>query len=238
MRLSRLKTKVATFIAYKKVISHLKKSRENAFQTGREFCSIYCIIYSEFKNNDLYDVRNIWNSLCRVNGFSNMAIYSLLNKDIDFPKFFSKFNLNLLRLNPVLLSCFFRGYYINDMNLFSTNIQTGTFTGNSSSTKYVILYDNHYHYLLFIYNYLSTNHANMSNGINMQLNNCNDMYSINEESDSTCYKLIFEKKEFDFIDPIRLLLNFLYSHMIDASDALGHEDRYLYALYSKYSINT
>lgn len=229
---SNLKKIYRTHKSIKKVISYIKLSRETSFQIGREFSTIYYIIYKEFKNNDLYNTDNIWFSLNKINGFKEMILFKFINEHIDFPRFFSKVNLYVLRLEPSILSCYFRGYYINDMNLYSTNITSGHIDDDKIS--YMVLYDNHYHYLLFLYNYLSTNHTNTVRGVNIQLNSMADLYSINEDTDQMCYKLIFEKKEFDFIDPIRLLLNFLYAGVTDIDDALGPEDRYLYASFLKY----
>ncbi len=234
--MGRLTTSFYTWLSVKKTISYLKNNKENAFQIGREFCTLYSIIYEEFKKNDLFNTETIWTLLERITGFENMVIHKFINHKTDFPKYFSKCNLKLLTLNPVILSSYFRGYYINDMNLFSTNISS-----NSESTDkihYMVLYDNHYHYLLFIYNYLSTNHTNVMNGINMQLNDKADSYSINEESDEMCYKLIFEKKKLDFIDPIRLLLNFLYKDIFDHTETLGPEDKYLYLSFMRYKAIT
>jgi hypothetical protein len=217
--------------AIKKTISYIKKNKDNAFQMGREFCTIYSILYEEFKKNELFNTYDIWDSLLKIIGFKDMIIYEFVNKEIDFPKYFSKCNLKILTLNSTLLSSYFRGYYINDLNLYSTNISANKF---NETNQYFVLYDNHYHYLLFIYNYLSTNHTNTMHGIHMQLNDKLDKYSINEESDEMCYKLIFEKKRLDFIDPIRLLLNFLYKDVFDHTETLGKEDKYLYLCYLKY----
>lgn len=229
---SRLKRRFYTYKSIKKVIAYIKISNDTSFQIGREFCTIYYIIYKEFKNNDLYNTEHIWTSLNKITGFKDMVLFKYINEFIDFPRFFSKLNLNILRLPPLVLSCYFRGYYINDMNLFSTNIISGHI--DDDKINYMVLYDNHYHYLLFLYNYLSTNHTNTIRGVNIQLNSMSDLYSINDDSDQMCYKLIFEKKEFDFIDPIRLLLNFLYSGVADVDDTLGPEDRYLYLSFLKY----
>lgn len=230
--MKRLLTIFHTRRSIRRTLSYLKKNREQAFQIGREFCTLYSIIYEEFKKNDLFNTDSIWQTLNKITGFENMIIYKFVTEQTDFPKYFSKCNLKLLTLSPSILSAYFRGYYVNDMNLFSTNISY-----NSSSTEniqYIVLYDTHYHYLLFIYNYLSTNHTNVMNGINMQLNDKADTYSINEESDEMCYKLIFEKKKFDFIDPIRLLLNFLYKDIFDHTETLSKEDKYLYMAFMRY----
>jgi len=220
-----------THLAVKKTLSYIKKCKENAFQIGREFCTIYSIIYEEFKKNDLFNTDSIWSVLFRITGFENMIIYNFISESVDFPKYFSKCNLKLLTLKPYILSFYFRGYYINDMSLFSTNINTMM---SSESKQYLVLYDNHYHYLLFIYNYLSTNHTNIMNGVHMQLNDNSDSYSINEESDLMCYKLIFEKNNFDFVDPIRLILNFLYKDIFDHTETLSKEDKQLYISFMKY----
>jgi hypothetical protein len=224
-------TNLKTYIAVKKTTSYIKKSRECAFQIGREFCTIYSIIYEEFKKNELFNTDNIWSVFFRITGFENMIIYKFISQSIDFPKYFSKCNLKLLTLSPHILSSYFRGYYINDMSLFSTNINTIL---SSDSKQYLVLYDNHYHYLLFIYNYLSTNHTNIMNGIHMQLNDNSDLYSINEESDLMCYKLVFEKNNFDFIDPIRLILSFLYKDIFDHTETLSKEDKYLFLSFMRY----
>ncbi len=224
-------TNLKTYIAVKKTTSYIKKNKDCAFQIGREFCTIYSIVYEEFKKNELFNTDNIWSVFFRITGFENMILYKFINEHVDFPKYFSKCNLRLLTLSPHILSSYFRGYYINDMSLFSTNINTIL---SSDSKRYLVLYDNHYHYLLFIYNYLSTNHTNIMNGIHMQLNDNSDLYSINEESDLMCYKLVFEKNNFDFIDPIRLLLNFLYKDIFDHTETLSKEDKYLFLSFMKY----
>jgi hypothetical protein len=223
----RFKTSIAVF----KTIKYMKRNKDYSYKIGREFCTIFCIIYNEFKKNDLFNIEDTYRVLQDINGFESMILSSILNKDINFQSYFSKCNLKLLQLKLSILTSFFRGYYINDMSLFSTNIMEP-----SNGSKYVVLYDNHYHYLLFIYNYLSTIHTNKS--VSIILNNNEDKYSINEESDSLCYKLIFEKKEFEFIDSIRLLLNFLYNDVEDVMDTISREDKYLYSVFMSYKSNS
>ncbi len=225
-----LKERFKSYLAVLRTIRYIKGGKDHAYQIGREFCTIFCIIYNEFKKNDLFNISHTYEVLQSINGFENMILYSFLNKDVNFQYYFSKCNIKILQLKLVYLTSFLRGYYINDMNLFSTNISEGI-----SNNKFIVLYDNHYHYLLFIYNYLSTVHTNKSVSIN--LNNNEDKYSINEDSDAQCYKLIFEKKEFEFIDSIRLLLNFLYNDVEDATEILSQEDKYLYSVFMSYKTN-
>lgn len=211
-----------TNIAIYRTVHFIRKNRENAFKIGREFCSIFYIIYKEFKKNSLYPSENIWDSLTGTRGFEDMSVARFVSKHTDFVKFFSKCNFKILQLKPALLSSFFRGYYVNDINLFSTNITEDT------DRKFIVLYDNHYHYLLFLYNYLS------GKGVDIQLNDSDDPYSVNEYSDSSCYKLIFEKKSHDFIDPIKNLLNFLYVGVEDRHDCFGNDDECLFNRYMMY----
>lgn len=208
-----------TNIAVFRAMRFIKKNNENAFKIGREFCSLFYIIYSEFRRNSIYSTGNIWESFNNTEGFNNMLLYDFIGPRTDFPMFFSKCNLKILQLKASRLSSFFRGYYINDINLFSTNIS------DNSVDKFIVLYDNHYHYLLFLYNYLS------SKGTSIKLNDAADKYSINEDSDAMCYKLIFEKKNYDFIDPIKNLLNFLYTSVENNYDCMGEDDRMLFNRY-------
>jgi hypothetical protein len=219
--------KIYTEIAVFKALSYIKKHRDNAYTIGKELCTLFFIVYSEFKRDDTYNTIYIWNSLSSINGFDSMILSSILHSAIDYPRFFSKLNLKILQLKPNVLGAFMRGYYINDMNMFSTNIST------AADTKYVTLYDSHYHFLLFIYNYLSTNISNVA-GVRLVLNDASDSHSFNEESDAMCYKLIFEKKEYDFIDPIRLVLSFFYKDVMDPYDTCNNEDRNVYIMFNKY----
>lgn len=225
-----LKERFKTNLAVLRTIRYINGSKDQAYQIGREFCTIFFIIYNEFKKNDLFNVKHTYDVLKSINGFETMILHSFIKKDINFQRYFSKCNIKILQLKLTHLTSFLRGYYINDMNLFSTNISE-----INSNNKFIVLYDNHYHYLLFIYNYLSTIHTNKSVSIN--LNNNEDKYSINEDSDSQCYKIIFEKKEFEFIDSIRLLLNFLYGGVEDATQVLSKEDKYLYSIFMSYKTN-
>jgi len=211
-----------TNIAVFRAMRFIKKNNENAFKIGREFCSLFYIIYSEFKKNHLYPSDMIWESFKQMEGFNNLIISNFIGPRLDYPMFFSKCNLKILQMKASRLSSFFRGYYINDINLFSTNITT------NSMDKFIVLYDSHYHYLLFLYNYLS------SKGTSINLNDQADQYSINEDSDAMCYKLIFEKKNYDFIDPIKNLLNFLYTSVDSNYDCMGDDDRILFNRYLAY----
>lgn len=174
---------IYTNIAVFRTMRYIKRSNENSFKIGRELCALFCILYSEFKKNSMFSTDNTWDTFTSVNGFDHMILTRFISGSVDFPKYFSKCNYKILKMDPRRLSSFFRGYYINDINLFSTNINE-----LNSTNKYFVLYDTHYHYLLFIYNYLE------ARGVHIQLNDTADKYSINEDSDSMCYKLIFEKK--------------------------------------------
>lgn len=210
---------LVTNVAVFRAMRYIKKNDENAFRMGREFCSLFYIIYSEFKKNSMYAVHNAWDSINSFNGFDLMVVSEFVSRNVDFSKFFSKCNIKILQLSPDRLSSFFRGYYVNDLNLFSTNINENV------DNTFIVLYDCHYHYLLFLFNYL------FGKGIEIQLNDAADKYSINEDSDAMCYKLVFEKKNYDFIDPVKNLLNFLYTSVEDHYDCIGDDDK---ALFNKY----
>ena len=219
-----LSKNLATYFAIRKTIKTIKKNYELSFRIGRELSLLYYKIYLNLKADENFNLDYVYNIITSCHEYDDMILSNILHYNIDFPKYFSKVNIKLLQLNIENISAFMRGYYLNEMTLYSTNI-----IQDNSENLWFVLYDNQYHYLLFLYNYLNNNYT--SGYVKLLLNDGDDPYSINDDSNELGYKLIFQKKKYDFVDSIRLLLDFFYFNKIITYNS---DDDYVFKIYNKY----
>lgn len=216
---------IATYLAIKRTIKKINKNYELAFKIGKELSIIYYKIYINLRSDDLLNFEYIYNIISSIFNYNDFVLSKIINQNIDYSRYFSKINIKLLQLDIKCISVFMRGYYLNDMTSYSTNITC------KDSNIWFVLYDNQYHYLLFIYNYLNNNYT--SSYIKLLLNDKNDTYSINDESNELQYKLIFQKNNYDFIDSIKLILDFFYKDIIAT---YNEDDAKLYRIYKEYEL--
>ena len=94
----------------------------------------------------------------------------------------------LIKIKKEYLSSFLRGYYLNILDLYSTNINYYYIDHN-----YFVLYDYHPYLLLLIYKIIVKDHI-LSYKIKLLFNYIEDKYSINETTEDCNYKLIFIHK--------------------------------------------
>lgn len=212
-----LKKNIATNYAVYKIIKFMKKSDINAFVIGNEIIYIYSLIYNKYKDNDgNYDIDNeFYNYLINIKNYNQMYLYDFITKNILFSKFFTKLNLKIFKMKSNIYWSYLRGYYVNDFEFFIFHI-------NKCNTSYCIIYDYHPHYITFIYEFFKKIYVNNID-MNIELNNDYDIYSLDNETKNTNYKLIINHAPHDFNNPILDLFKFLYinvNHIDELHDTL------------------
>lgn len=231
-----IKQSLITHLIINKLINYIKKDRCNATNIGMEI-SLYnfhkynnnCnkIGISILTDNSFYYLINQINTNYNLN--ISLTNISIINKK----KFFTKFNKKIYRLNKYLLYSFFRGYYFNNLYLYSTNINLNN-TTNTNKSLYFVLYDFNSEYLKFIYFYI-INLIPFNPKIKFLLNTNIDKYSINELTDNIPYKLVFLHKTKYYNNIIYTLLsNFFYN--IYSSENLNDEELLIYTFYKNFNI--
>lgn len=223
---NKLKSFYYTKLARYKILRLIKKNTYMAYTIGREICGIYNLIFLKTKENDLFNYMNIYSLFYNNEAYKDFQLLSILNQYIDYEILFSKLNIDVLQLNINILSAYLRGYYINELSMNSINIS------NKNEINWLVLYDYHYHYLLYLYNYFSNIYS--TSYMRIELNNDTDLYSFNSFTDELTYKLIFLKKNTDFIDTIEMILSFLYKNIDSKIDLHNEEDIFVYETYKAY----
>lgn len=223
------KQKIATYISIYRIIKFIKKSKKNSFNIGNEIAIIYCLIYNDFKC--MPDISlDIYNLLLNHPDYNKYIISKFLNKNIDFSNFFSMLNIKILKLKDTILWTYLRGYYINDLYIYNTNL-------NDDKNQYwFILYDFHLHYLLFIYTFMNKDFKN-TRDIDFLLNNYYDNYSINEVTDELNYKMLFIHDLNKFNDSIKNILGMFYIDVKLESELFSKDDVLMYKKYISYLNN-
>jgi hypothetical protein len=226
--MTNFKQKIATYISTYRIINFIKKSKKNAFIVGNEMASIYCIVYNEFKNvPNIFNNLDIYSILLKHLDYKKSNIIKFLNKNIDFSKLFSILNTKILKLKDNFLWDYLRGYYINDLDIYTNNLN-----GNSKQFWFVI-YDFHLHYLLFIYTVINKDLKNIRD-VDFLLNNSYDNYSLNYITDELNYKIVFTHQPNKFNDSIKFILNKLYLNVTSESQLFSKDDIILYRKYISY----
>lgn len=194
-----------TRLAIRKTIKFTLESQENAFQIGQELCFIYTTLAKYLHANDTFQLIYCYNYLSKIPGWEDTFISSVFTNYVDPTRYFSMVSIKLLSTNRKgIIQAFFRGYYLG--YLITYNIPNSLYNTNE---KWIVFYDCHYHYLLFLYNQIRS--WQIVNTIEIKLNDNTDIYSMNEENDIMSYKLIIKKDDRDLIDPIYILLDWMYS---------------------------
>jgi hypothetical protein len=232
--MAKFKQKLVTYISIYRIIKFIKESKINAFTIGTEMASIYCLIYTKFKDNPNINANlntfNIYHLLLKQPEYNKFKISKFLNKHIIFSKFFSILNTKILRLKDQPLWNYLRGYYINDLDISTNNLN------GDKKQFWFILYDFHLHYLLFIYSIMNKDFKNIVD-IDFLLNNKYDNYSINYVTDDLNYKLAFIHDPNKFNDSIKNVLKMFYLNVTSEKELFSKEDILMYRKYILYLNN-
>jgi hypothetical protein len=119
---------------------------------------------------------------------------------------------------------YLRGYFVNDLEFLVFNI-------NKFNTSYCVIYDYHTHYITFIYEFIKKIYI-INIDINLELNNPYDIYSIDNETNNTNYKLIINHQPYHFNNPILDLFELFYYNITDINDLTDSVDINLYQKYN------
>lgn len=230
--MAKFKQKLATYISVYRIIKFIKKSKKKSFIIGTEMASIYCIIYSKLKHiTDInLNTLNIYHLILKHPDFNKFKIGNFLNKNIIFSKFFSILNTKILKLQDQFLWNYLRGYYINDLDIVTANLN------GDKRQFWFVLYDFHLHYLLFIYSFMIRDCKNIGD-IDFLLNNCYDTYSINYITDDLNYKMVFIHDPNKFNDSIKNILKMFYLDVKKESELFNKDDILMYRKYILYLNN-
>lgn len=227
-QINNIKKRIITKIAINKIIKFIKKSHINAYTVGNEIIYIYSLLYHLYKdNNGNYDIdNNFYNYLIEQNTFKNAYLNDFLSKNILYSEFFINLNIKIFKLKSKYIWNYLRGYFVNDFEFLVFHI-------NKYNTSYCIIYDYHPHYITFIYEFLKKIYINNID-MNLELNNNNDIYSPDNETKNTNYKLIINHIPSDFNNPILDLLTLFYSNIYDVNEIRDTADIKLYQQYQYY----
>jgi hypothetical protein len=233
-----IKQYLITNKAIRKIIKYILKSNYNAYQIGFEFSLLYYFIYEDQKNYNNNINISVKNFLFKaLDEETKLEILKWLSPIINYNKFFKKFNDKLLNINMTRLSSFFRGYYINNLNLYGTNIiinqilDTENYQICNDFSIYFVLYDFHNIYLDFIYHkIINMNHFPCK--IKYLIASDYDKYSINEITDDINYRLVFIHKKKYYNNSIKLILNLLFYNVVNTYSLNNEEELKLYKIYN------
>lgn len=194
-----------TGLAIRKTVKFAHSSPEHAFQIGRELCFIFTTLSKYLSNNESFNLDYCYNYLAKSNNWNSSFIGTVFTEYVNPSRYFSMLSIRILGTNKHgIKQAFFRGYYIG--YFISYNIPS---TMYSTKAKWIVFYDCHYHYLLYLFNQIRS--WQIVDRVELKLNDSDDLYSINEDNDVMSYKLVVKKEANDLIDPIYILLDWLYT---------------------------
>lgn len=234
-----------------KILNYIKFSLNNASNIGKEISLYNYKIYEQISNG-LYNNINVKSN--RHYTIIYHAFYHLINKlneeynlnislnnlsIINISHFFYKFNHKLYKLKQEYIYSYLRGYYINKLDIYSTNINSCNI--NSTNTNlYFVLYDFNNEYLDYLYNKI-LNSVNFPAKIKYLKNTYSDKYSINDLTDTIPYKLVFLHKTKYYHNIIYELLSllFLYNNTDNINrniieNYLNDEELDVYKIFQKF----
>lgn len=226
-----------------KLINYIKYSIPNATKIGKEISLYNYNIYDQMlliskqtaylqhniKYQALYHFIEKLNSDCNLNlSLDDISI-------INVPHFFYKFNKKLYKLKKIHIYSYLRGYYINNLYIYSTNMNTYNIT-LFDSNLYFVLYDFNTEYLDYIY-YNVLKSIKYPPKIKYLKNTYLDKYSINEITDIIPYKLVFVHKNKYYHNIIKVILSLLFTSINDELD-LNDDEINLFILLNKINSNT
>ncbi len=225
----KLKENYHTRNAVYKTINYIKKNNSNAFKMGSEIAKLYYLIFTSLRNDERLHFGTIYYHIVSNEEFLNTNLSTFFNEFINFEIYFSRLNMKLLSLNTGNIWDYLRGYYINELDMFTYNIYC------DKDKYWLVLYDFHEHYLQYIFN--SVESPYLRNEVHLLLNNENDPYSISELSEELTYKIVFEHDTANFKDSIRDILELFYMNTSGINQIYSKEDENLFNQYIAYVNN-
>jgi hypothetical protein len=233
--MTNIKNKIITFISIYKIINKIKKSKDSALKIGTELSHFGYYLYINILNDDTdfsneLDNKNIYEIFKHNAEFEHYIIMKYLNKNIEYKEFFKILSNKLYNIKKEYISSFLRGYYLNILDLYSTNINYYYIDYN-----YFVLYDYHPYLLLLIYKIIIKEHI-LSYKIKLLFNYIEDKYAINENTEDCNYKLIFTHKTKYYNNNIKNILELLFYNITDKYELLSNNEKDLYNIYLSYLI--
>jgi len=212
-----IKENIITNISIYRIIKYIKKSKINASEIGTNVSILYSVLYYNYNNNKNFNLqKDYYNLLIHEHQINHLVISKFLSKNINFQLFFTMLNKKVLHLDDYHIWNYLRGYYLNNLDLYFTNL-------NYNKEDYIfILYDYHYEYLLFIYTKIYKEQQ-IKNKMKLLLNIEFDKHIFNDNSNDLNYKLIFKHKVRYFNNSVKNILDLLFLN-IDTSDQLINDD--------------
>ena len=221
-----LKKRITTNIVINKIIKFIKKSHINAYTIGKEIMYIYSVLFNIYKQNDgNYNIDcDFYYYLINSKDFNKTYLFDLFSKNMLFSEFFTKLNIKIFKLKNEFIWYYLRGYYINDLEFL-------VFHMNKFNTSYCVIYDYHIHYITFIYEFMKKIYIHNID-MNLELNNAYDIYSIDNETNNTNYKLIINHQPSNFNNPILDLFELFYYNINDIDDLNDKNDKIMFQKYN------
>jgi hypothetical protein len=221
-----IKNRIITKKKINKIVKYIKKSHINAYIIGKEIMQIYSLLFNIYKENDgNYDIdSNFYYYLINSKDFNKTYLFDIISKNILFSEFFTKLNIKIFKLKNEFIWYYLRGYFVNDLEFLVFHI-------NKFNTSYCVIYDYHIHYITFIYEFLKKIYI-QNIDMNLELNNSYDIYSLDNETNNTNYKLIINHQPHNFNNPILDLFELFYYNINNVNELTDDAD---IALYQKYN---
>jgi len=221
-----------------KLINYIKISQANSSNIGKEISLYNYQIYNQTNLSINLNTNSNLQYTIKYKSFNYLINQLNLTYDLNIPvnnisiinisHFFYKFNQKLYKLQKKYLYSYFRGYYINTLYLYSTNMDTKNII-TCNSNLYFVLYDFNTEYLDYIYNNILQS-VKYPAKIKYLKNTHADKYSINDLTDTIPYKLVFLHKTKYYNNIIYKILSILFTS-IDNDRYLNDGELDLYSLY-------
>ena len=236
-----IKQYLITNKAIKKIIKYILESNINAYQIGLEISLLYYFIYEEQKS-EIDNNKNLQLIICNflfknndnLNNSQELKLLKFLSPLINYNIFFNKFNKQLFKITKEKLTSYFRGYYINVLNLYGNNIMLNKLENNiykiTNNEYYFVLYDFHNIYLNYIYSSI-LNTSIFPCKIKYLISTYYDKYSINEITDDINYRLVFIHKKKYYINSVKLLLEFLFYNITNIEKLQTEDEKNVFKIY-------
>ena len=219
-----------------KLIYYIKISPANSSNIGKEISLYNYQIYKNLPNSNLQYTIKYQSFYYLINQLNLEYDLNISVNDIsiiNISHFFYKFNQKLYKLQKKYLYSYFRGYYINTLYLYSTNMDTKNIT-LCNSNLYFVLYDFNTDYLDYIY-YNILQSVKYPAKIKYLKNTHSDKYSINDLTDTIPYKLVFLHKTKYYHNIIYKILSLLFTS-IENDGYLNDVELDLYTLYTRLEV--
>ena len=219
-----------------KLIYYIKISPANSSNIGKEISLYNYQIYKNLPNSNLQYTIKYQSFYYLINQLNleydlNISVNNI--SIINISHFFYKFNQKLYKLQKKYLYSYFRGYYINTLYLYSTNMDTKNIT-LCNSNLYFVLYDFNTDYLDYIY-YNILQSVKYPAKIKYLKNTHSYKYSINDLTDTIPYKLVFLHKTKYYHNIIYKILSLLFTS-IENDGYLNDVELDLYTLYTRLEV--